>query len=372
MSKDAPERSNRTKLKEDTKQEGASGRNADKRALPKVDIPLDVSVRAVEAASEILRNYQLNLAETVKQLAPVMQQSWNERSQEYMQQLSKRISENLQTVSEHLSAKDFIETFNLTSRFGEQVARSLQSALPSYYSIPELRVVEEPPVIAKDSKASKLGHALKRCPCGRNHWKEYQEVCLKILTHTLVPPLVEPEQESLTRMGTQRRDLIFNIPHDVDGFWASVRLAYKSVGVIVECKNYTAPLKANQVTITSKYLGAKRLGLFGIITCRSGLTDSARSEQVRLWTDEDKMIIDLSDEDLIKMVELRKRPKTHQRLSIERSCHCESQFSSELAGFLSLAHIDETCNYNAGGDVSMSVVLKPKSAPEPTGLQTLS
>jgi hypothetical protein len=75
--------------------------------------------------------------------------------------------------------------------------------------------------------------------------------------------------------------------------------------VIVECKNYAEPLQANQVTITSKYLGAKRMGLFGIIVCRKGFAESARKEQERLWMEEEKMIICLEDNDLLKMLELR-------------------------------------------------------------------
>jgi hypothetical protein len=75
--------------------------------------------------------------------------------------------------------------------------------------------------------------------------------------------------------------------------------------LIVECKNYSASLGPNQVVITSKYFGEKRLGLFGIIACRKGLSESARREQERLWVDEGKMILALTDDDLNNLLSLK-------------------------------------------------------------------
>lgn len=134
-----------------------------------------------------------------------------------------------------------------------------------------------------------------------------KSLLLPVEVGSLTEPLVEPEEESSTRDGSQRRDLILNIPYDAEKFWAYIRLAHRSVAVIVVCKNYAAPLQANQVTTTSKYLGAKKLGLFGIIVCRRGFSESARKEQERLWVQEDKMIICLCDNDLLKMLDLREK-----------------------------------------------------------------
>jgi len=59
------------------------------------------------------------------------------------------------------------------------------------------------------------------------------------------------------------------MPYDAGDFWFWIMLTYKSLALIVECKNYSVPLRPNQVMITSKYFGEKRLGLFGIIMCRT-------------------------------------------------------------------------------------------------------
>ena len=79
---------------------------------------------------------------------------------------------------------------------------------------------------------------------------------------------------------------------------------YKSLALIVECKNYATPLPQNQVTITAKYLSDKGLGLFGIIICRKGLSESARRTQEKLWN-EGKMLLVLSDHDLQNILNLK-------------------------------------------------------------------
>jgi hypothetical protein len=84
-------------------------------------------------------------------------------------------------------------------------------------------------------------------------------------------------------------------------------MSHSSLAVIVECKNYGKELPANQVVITSKYFGPKRLGNFGIILTRKGLSSSAKAEQKRLWSEESKMILCLNDADLTKMLELKEQ-----------------------------------------------------------------
>jgi len=210
-----------------------------------------------------------------------------------------------QLVAMQLNAKSVFEPLHKWVQINEEIIRMMQPVLPSYYPLRDLKVIERPPSIPARTYVAELSRKLQDCPAGQEFWKDYQHVCKEILTHTLVPPLLEPEEGSSTEDGRQQRDLIFHIPHDVGGFWEWIRFRHKSVAIIVECKNYSEPLEANQVTITSKYFGEKRLGLFGIIACRKGLTDSARNEQKRLWTDHSIMIVCLNDDDLLRMLELR-------------------------------------------------------------------
>ena len=124
---------------------------------------------------------------------------------------------------------------------------------------------------------------------------------------TLLQRVLEPLEEKETKGGGQRRDLIFHIPHEVSKFWKWIMITYSSLALIVECKNCSSELVPNNVVISSKYFGGKRLSLFGLIVTREGLGETAKDEQKRIWLEEDKMIICLNDRDLVKMLELKDR-----------------------------------------------------------------
>jgi hypothetical protein len=221
--------------------------------------------------------------------------------------LQQAVSVTAEVVLPHVSVANLIKPVDLSKQLLETIVRSTQVVFPSYYPQPELEVIGKiyPKFRKPKGHVARLSRKLAKCEPGKEFWKEYQDVCCEILTHVLVPPLLEPTEESTTKGRDQRRDLIFHIPYDAGNFWSWIRMTYKSLALIVECKNYSASLGPNQVVITSKYFGEKRLGLFGIIACRKGLSESARREQERLWVDEGKMILALTDDDLNNLLSLK-------------------------------------------------------------------
>jgi hypothetical protein len=214
---------------------------------------------------------------------------------------------NLQEIlaATNLSTRALIDPVILSRQALESIARSAQAALPSYYPLPELEVIGRIYPEFKGGHATRLRSKLAKCVPGKLSWKVYQDICREILSYALVPPLLEPSEETATRGRAQRRDLIFHIPYDAGRFWESIRIAHKSLALIVECKNYSDLLRPDQVTITSKYFGEKKLGLFGVIVSRKGLSESAKQEQMRLWMEEEKMILCLTDGDMINMMSLK-------------------------------------------------------------------
>lgn len=111
--------------------------------------------------------------------------------------------------------------------------------------------------------------------------------------------------ESSSTDGIHRRDLIYHIPHDARSFWEHVQIAYGALAVIVDAKNYGGKLPKDQVVLTSKYFGKKKLGSFGMILTRTGLDGSGRKEQEDRWAYHDEMIVCLSDADLEEMISLK-------------------------------------------------------------------
>jgi hypothetical protein len=221
-----------------------------------------------------------------------------------------RLEDNLavatkQVVLPHLSARAVTEPLVATGQVLDDIVRYTLAALPSYYPQRELEKIGSIYPKRKKSQATRLRSKLANCPAGKESWKAYQDVCCEILRYALVPPLLEPSEEAATIGRARRRDLVFQIPHAVEDFWGWVRITYKSLALIVECKNYADLLPPSQVTMTSKYFGEKKLGLFGAIVCRKGLSEPAKQEQARLWMEDEKMILSLTDDDMISMLTLK-------------------------------------------------------------------
>jgi hypothetical protein len=241
-------------------------------------------------------------------------EAFRRQSVELSQVLSKYRIPRLETPSDALIA--WSET---QKQLNSIISKNLFQASFHYFPTSELHVVKESLPVTEKSRAALFEQKLKDClPSDGNKvetkkalfdskWRLYQDAYKEILSYTLIPPLLGPLEESSTAStgGSQRRDLIFNIPHDVNGFWHWVSIVHESLSIIVECKNYGTLLKQNQVVITSKYLGRKRLGNMAIILTRKGLSKNAIKEQKRLWLEDDKLILCLNDQDLIKMLQLK-------------------------------------------------------------------
>lgn len=194
--------------------------------------------------------------------------------------------------------RQFIDSINAFSRFHDHTYSNIMKSAPSYYSSkekPQSFEVTEHPLIMQ----------LKELPPGKETWSQYQNLCEAIFSYCFVPPLLEPFSEVSNESGIHRRDLIFHIPHVNSGFWAYVKTTYSSLAIIIEAKNYTDLLPKDQIVLTSKYFGPKKLGNFGIIICRKGIDGSGIKQQADRWIHHDEMIVCLDDNDLIEMIGLK-------------------------------------------------------------------
>lgn len=217
---------------------------------------------------------------------------------------------------------------NLASSINQIYAalQNLSATIPTFYPPLELSSILEFPSPPTRPLTAKLIRKLTSCKKGVAHWKEYQLICKEIFTYLFVPPLDEPLEESKTKSGLQRRDLIFPIPYNAEGFWSMVRLKYGATAIIVDCKNYNKPIGKNEVLKVSQYLSKKKLGNFAIILTRESPSQSALKEITRLWNDEEKMIVCLNDEEIITMLKMKENEDEPEKL-LERKI---LQFLTEI------------------------------------------
>jgi len=201
-----------------------------------------------------------------------------------------------------------------------EAARLMSVSTPVYFSSKEFSMLEKPIRIPKKSVALSLVRRLDECLKGKEGWVAFQDLCKDILIHLFVPPLMDPFEQSRTESGLHIRDLIFDIPYTLMGFWGYIKDKFDSSALIVECKNYSSPIEGNQVVISSKYFARNRLGRFGIIFSRLEPRESALKEAKRLWIEDCKLILCLTDAHLVKMLELKENGK-HPEIVVDNAIH---------------------------------------------------
>lgn len=219
----------------------------------------------------------------------------------------KALQANISNLSMSLKAPQlYLDTLTNLRAVNINVLGSLSKIAPSYY--PTEKLIE-----AKKTENS-LIVKLEEIPPGNEHWHEYQTACKDVLNYCLVPPLLEPFEEDLTEEGLHRRDIIYHIPFGEGKFWAYIQSAYQSIAIIVDAKNYSDELPPNQVVITSKYFGIKKLGNFGLIISPKGPSKACRKQQIDRWMNHNEIILCLSNNDLERMVSYKEDGKNPEAI----------------------------------------------------------
>jgi hypothetical protein len=174
-------------------------------------------------------------------------------------------------------------------------------------------------MIAK--RVGELIQKLRECPASRS--KLLENACEEVLTFLFCEDLPseralgKPVSQSKTDQEYEKRDLVFR-NRATEGFWAEARQLYDAEGIVVDAKNYSGEIEADQVRDISKYLKAYGLGRLGIITARKVPAEteapasqmqrisSAIEEQKNQWRDPPhRMIVLLGKEDLVQMLKMK-------------------------------------------------------------------
>lgn len=145
---------------------------------------------------------------------------------------------------------------------------------------------------------------LNKLPPGKGHWREYEDLCVKIINYLFLNPLAPPKIQSRTEDGLDIRDAIYPIrsgnPH-----WDTLRNECRSRFVVSEFKNYTDPPGQREVESIQQYLYPKAMRSFGILCSRQAANEPAHKQRRRAWVESEKLVVMLCDNDLIEMIQLK-------------------------------------------------------------------
>jgi hypothetical protein len=157
-----------------------------------------------------------------------------------------------------------------------------------------------------DPKA--LRKRLDACPLGQQGWKEFEEVCTDILTYLFVPPLELPKTQARTYSGIDRRDAVFP-NRKIDGAtnWGHLFRELDARLVLVEFKNYDGmEVGKDEANQTRNYL-TKPMGRLAMMCCRTPPNDAAHIKRNTIYSEEKKVILFLSPENLKEMLFMKER-----------------------------------------------------------------
>ncbi|EHH1242335.1 HNH endonuclease [Vibrio parahaemolyticus] len=199
----------------------------------------------------------------------------------------------------------------LASEFGELLEAE---DVGHYADILRTRVSE----LGQESIERKLMDDLQKCKSGRKYCYIYQDLVGEILNHLFSPPLISALPESSDLSNVNRRDFVF--PNYVEnGFWAVMRERYSADYIVVDAKNYTKKVGKKDVLQVANYLKDFGAGLFGIIVSRNGGDKAGCEVTLReQWVLHRKLILVLTDDDLIAMLRAKADGSEPERVLIVR------------------------------------------------------
>ena len=192
------------------------------------------------------------------------------------------------------------------SQLGVSIWGKLSLAALATPDLLESLLQQAPAAAEPDSRATKskmLAADLRRLSPGHETWPQYQRLVADVIEHLFVPPLAMPRYEAWDGVRRNRRDIILE-NSAVDGFWSHVRERYAAEYVVIDAKNFEMPIGKKPVVEIAHYLKAHGCGLFGILATRRGLNKAGHHATRELWISERKLILALSDDDLVEMLTL--------------------------------------------------------------------
>lgn len=164
---------------------------------------------------------------------------------------------------------------------------------------------EQPgPDKASSIKSAAFRAALVGTARGRERWSEFQRLVADTLEFLFCPPLELPRYELSDADARNRRDILFENPGSAP-FWAQIRADYSAHYIVVDAKNYAKPIPKSAVLDIAHYLKPYGCGMFALLVSRTGSSIAAAHATREQWIGGRKMIIHLSDQDLLEMLDLR-------------------------------------------------------------------
>lgn len=134
---------------------------------------------------------------------------------------------------------------------------------------------------------------------------QYEILCLEVMLFLFSPHLFGFETQAKTTDGGNRYDFVCRIKDDGNRFWSSIQRDFRTRSIIFECKNYNNMITADQIYSTERYLFLGALRTVCFLISRKGPNKSCTRAAQGALRESGKLIMLLSNMDLINMLHLK-------------------------------------------------------------------
>ena len=149
---------------------------------------------------------------------------------------------------------------------------------------------------------------LKKIDTGIDDFTKYQSTCVEILKILFSDYLSIWEEQKKSNENLYRFDLICKIKNNInDDFFSTLNNYFNTRYIIFDFKNYSEKITQKEIYTTEKYLYDKALRKVAIIISRKGIDDNALKAIKGSIREQGKVIISLTDKDLLEMLKLHEK-----------------------------------------------------------------
>jgi len=194
-----------------------------------------------------------------------------------------------------------VSIVTLTDLLVEAAAADPAPSFETAYSAPE--DIEARRAEARAEKSANLIHRLRVHDQDRDALTpgEYEALCMEVFTFLFDPNLFGFETQEETTDGANRYDFICRIAPGRP-FWDNLRADFRARALLFECKNYAEPITADQIYSTERYLFSGALRTVCFLIARKGGNEGCMRAAQGAMRESGKLILVLSNLDLIAML----------------------------------------------------------------------
>ena len=173
--------------------------------------------------------------------------------------------------------------------------------------------------LAKMNQVNDFIKRLNACPSGTSGWKQFEDLCVEILSYLFVPPLSKPKIQPRSYRNIDRRDAVFpNRNFKGSSNWTLLYEEHGARMILFEFKNYNKEQIGKEEVIQTKDYMKEPMGRLAVMVCNKLPNPSAHIKRNAIYSsDGKKIILFITKNELKEMLFIKERGEDPSDLIID-------------------------------------------------------